>query len=107
MNPNEFTPGSTIRKPAFNLVLQTTGGMNRNRAEIVNSSMHSSTNGGGLFSVAVTGHKTSKSSYSGSVHTAMTTAMTQSNMSTRMMMQRKRAAEANKSVRSFDPEVEI
>lgn len=81
--------------------------MNRNRAGIINSSMHSQTNGGGLLPGAVTGHKTSKSSYSGSVHTALTTAMTQSNMSTRMMMQRKRAAEVNKSVRKFNPEVEI
>lgn len=41
------------------------------------------------------------------MHTAMTTAMTQSNISTRMMMQRQREAKARKPIHSYDPQVEI
>ena len=54
-----------------------------------------------------TGHKTSKSSYGNtSQHTAMTTAFTQSNMST--MMLRKMAADAARKVRQdYDPQTEI
>mmetsp|Transcript_15385 Transcript_15385/g.20842 ORF Transcript_15385/g.20842 Transcript_15385/m.20842 type:complete len:131 (-) Transcript_15385:235-627(-) len=50
------------------------------------------------------GHKTSKSSYENtSVHTAMTTALTASNMSTTMMMRQRAIERANRPKHSYDP----
>lgn len=50
------------------------------------------------------GHKTSKSSYENtSVHTAMTTALTASNISTTMMLRQRAIEKANRPKHQYDP----
>ena len=102
VQPNaDFTPNGTVsrKRPAFSLALQTS-----NRLGRVNNSMFATQ----TKQIYAGGNKTSKSSYGNtSVHTALTTALTRSQMSTTMMLRQQAMEQANRPEHRYNPQTDI